>query len=479
MKRMLSRLLMHLLWWLPLAASANILRHEQISTWMRTGQYDIMDDALMKLQREFERDRVQDESLSRSFMYFSRLADPSEATERAFNEWITLRPTSYAAHLARGIFYVSVGKASAASTHACRNPETAGKVDNVWFNLAERDLLATLPMSPAPLLSHTWLMSLAVEEKEAEAIERYFTAAAAYAPRSNDLHRTYMHTLRPRQGGSVAAMERFATEREPILGPGLATDTLWGMIWDERTRPLFQEGEYQKIEDMLTPVLTKYGSRRLYCQRAQARVALDKWSDAMQDMQTAVKGMSLHDYCSSVAVYMAHYQPERPGMLELLDGFVEANPENLELRRYRGWVHLMRDNPQGAYPDLLYAAEQGNAWAQGHIARFQLKGMGHIAPDPARALPLLQAAALNGDAPSQAPLVQALRALGRSTEAEFEERRYRVSEAARPPVNAVTRQDLPLQGRLRHLQDSRVQAVSLALLIMLLLLYRGRSQKSS
>lgn len=447
---------------------------EQTQAWLREGRHAELDAAYNALQRRFQQQPEVDEWVTRSFTNFSELTLTPEVIEPALDAWVNAFPRSYASHAARGIYYVNKGLDARGARYARDTSEVQFEAMRHWFDLGRRDLLTSLDLSPKPVASHSWLMTMAMTAGEKANLWRHFHAAVAYAPSNISLHYTAIESLTPRWGGDLEVMERFAAEREQVVGPGLTTNMLWGTVWYERISPLMKKGDYAQVDQQLSQALVKYGSRRLYCARARARVELDRFDDAMQDMMAALKGMSQHDYCARVAVYMAGKKVDHPGLLVMLNGMIAANPDNVNLRRYRGWMRTRKGDHAAAREDLQFAADSGDAWSQAMVARYHLKGLANTPVDAGRAVELFRASASKGDMHAQQSMAQVLKSMGRLDEAEFEFLRYRVSEAARPRLAPAERVGVSTDGPARHLLDPRVQAVALAALVMLWIFGRTR-----
>lgn len=479
--RTLLRGMARICWLLCLASSmvtgevnARQVSLEQAQGLLREGRYAELDALYEAQQRLFQQQPQADEWLLKSFERFSELRDAPEVIEPALDAWVSAFPHSYVSRAARGVYYA--GKAFGIQNNRGGRDLDQGQYEVVRrsFDFAKRDLLTSLDLNPMPLVSHAWLMAMALSDGEYPQLWRYFRAAVAYAPTSQELHYKAMWSLMPARGGSLQAMEAFATERERALGPGLTTNTVWGMVWYERIGPLIRNGDYSEADRLLSQALAKYGSRRLYCARARARVELGQWDGAMQDMSAAAQGMTEHAYCARVAVFMAHKGADRADMVGMLTAVIAANPEDVDLRRNRGWVLSRQGRHAAAYEDLLFAAERGDAWSQAKVAGYHLQGLAGIPVDPARAVELFKKSASQGDMQAQQSLAMVLKSMGLRDEADLELRRYRVSEAARPRLAPAERAGVMATGPVRHLLDPRVQAVALATLVMLWILARAR-----
>jgi len=434
---------------------------------LRNRQFTELEKTLNGCQPGVENNLVEERRVHNAFTAFELEHREDRTVVVALSDWVQRSPQSYAARTARGIYFIDRGK----QVQTGRGPTKAqqGQLDVMreWFDRGRVDLIASLDLCPAPLMSHIWLLRLAMRNGPYADVQRYFRNASTYAHKSLELRLAYMRSLEPDWGGTLEDMQKFARESESVLGPGFATNTLWGLYWFERVAPKFGRDDYAGAHEILMEGLARHESPRLYCARAFARMHLDRWPEAMTDLQASLSGMrSGHSYCTSVANHLAKTRPTSPGLLEILDSRIALNPADVDLLRHRGWVYFKRGNSAAALQDLRLAAERGDSWARGMVGTLLRDGAGGMPSNPEAAVDYFRNAAHGGDSYAQQNVVQLLRSLGREQEAQQEDRIYRVSEKARSRADAAREPLAQMYGPIGPFLDPRVQAVGLGALAM-------------
>jgi tetratricopeptide (TPR) repeat protein len=456
------------------------LTREDILAMLQQGDYDGLDLRLNALQKRFEEDAGAEDALLGGFRVFGAVHSDTDAVEQALTGWVERYPQSYAARLARGIFYIDRGLDARGTQYASKTSARQFEQMEHWFERGREDLNASLELSSKPLLTHMWLITQAMRSRADHGEERYYRTALAYAPRSIELRVLYMTQLEPRWGGSYEEMEAHAKDSEAALGPGEQINRLYRMIAEDRGHVLMDQEKYAAAHAVYTEAIERHGGRGLRCGRARARAMLDRWPEAVQDVTEAMQEPKPHGFCADTAAWMAGRQSDYPGMFELMDGYLQHNPRHAELLTRRGWALQQRGELAAAYEDYALAAEDGNVWAQTMTGRYVFNGWGGVPVDHEKGLALFRAAAETGDANAQLCLVEALQYLGRKEEAGRVNQRFAVQKRSRAHTSAATAKEAPVhfEGWLAYTQDRRLQAVGLGLLLVLLVVARApRSKK--
>jgi len=153
-------------------------------------------------------------------------------------------------------------------------------------------------------------------------------------------------------------------------------------------------------------------------------------SDAMADMNAALhnpqRSPARSGYCHDQVGWIASFEPEAPGLIDLLDAYIIEDPSDSSLLDRRGWFFQQHDLNEKAYADYQASAALGSGWAALMQGRYVFNGWGGQKLDREAGLTLFRRAAQLGDAESPHCLADALQMMGRTSEAEATRRQYGV-----------------------------------------------------
>lgn len=161
------------------------------------------------------------------------------SADSLLDEWVRSAPSSYYALSARGYHHRSVA-------FAARGTGWAKDVHNWDFvqgrlKLAERDMLASLPLSPQPIMSHYVLIDVAGMPCNRERLARYFESAISSLPRSSLLYNRQLHYLKPRWCGSREQMSAHVARAEREGLQAQALQQLAAIGADDEGRALLEQ----------------------------------------------------------------------------------------------------------------------------------------------------------------------------------------------------------------------------------------------
>lgn len=400
---------------------------------LRAGRVAELDARLNGLQTAFERDeRAEDDALQPAFGAFDNLPRNAQETEANVAQWIARYPRSYAARLARGIYRFQRGLDARGEKSAKETPPESFEKMRDWFEMAREDFHASLDLAAKPVVTRTFLIAAAMRSGSKQEIDEHYRSAIAYAPRSMALRETYMQSLEPRWGGSEQEMTRYAALTRTELTDTRKADRIEGMIPGDRGLRLMEAKDYAPAHDALSRAIA-LADRPIYrCVRAYVADKLQKQPDMLADMQAALAGRPYAGYCGDLAAAFVGQNHNLPGAFEIVDGFLQHDPDHAGLLGQRGWLLKERGDMASAYKDFAHAAELGDVWAQTMAGKYLFNGWGGVAVDREKGLALLRRAADQGEPSARLSVVQALQAMGRSDEAVREQARF--ARPAGPPV---------------------------------------------
>jgi tetratricopeptide (TPR) repeat protein len=193
----------------PSAAPPSVPDGSATQALLMSGQYADLDARFAAIQHAYEAGAMSDVALRDAFRAFY---STNAALEAHYAEWVQKHPTSYVAHLARGIYYKKVGidrrgEASAAETSAAQFDAM-----RTAFDAAAEDLYASMKLSAKPLLSYLHAIDLNNYVSEREECRRLLDASLKVDPHNFVVRRKFIVTLETRWGGSADELASFIEE---------------------------------------------------------------------------------------------------------------------------------------------------------------------------------------------------------------------------------------------------------------------------
>lgn len=157
--------------------------------------------------------------------------------------WVQAYPKSYVALLARGTYYRKLGELNRGTGYAASVPDGALSYMDSAFARAEKDLVASLPLTPKPYLAVLNLMNIARYRSNLEAADTYLNQGNALLAGNMLLRGRYQDLLKPRWGGSYERMQAFV-DRSRKEGIGDANvGLLRAMIVDDQALVQEESGD--------------------------------------------------------------------------------------------------------------------------------------------------------------------------------------------------------------------------------------------
>lgn len=211
---------------------------------LREEQFDTLDNALNILQKSYESDTNEESRVLTDFMSFGR-ANPD--LESHFIHWVENKPSSYAAKLARGIYYHQLGWAMRGSAYANKTAPRRFQNMQHCFDKAVEDLEASLTLTAKPVFSYSFLIAIAMAEGDRKEENRLLDHAVELDLENLSARRQFMQALNPQWGGSYEYMNAFLrhTRDYPVSAKmQKVLATLEGDIYARHAADLFWDGDY-------------------------------------------------------------------------------------------------------------------------------------------------------------------------------------------------------------------------------------------
>jgi hypothetical protein len=192
----------------PLSPAQIAARRESFEL-LVTGRYAELDVRMNGFQQAYKMGSLVDLELLREFGAFARTDSRLQAD---LDAWVQEYPASYAARLARGIYYSRCGLVTRGNRYINRTTAEQIRGMKVYLARAREDLLASLPLDAMPLISYRYLIVIGMEFGERGKNRDWLAKATALNPDSIVIRRPYMVSLETRWGGSLDAMQKFLDE---------------------------------------------------------------------------------------------------------------------------------------------------------------------------------------------------------------------------------------------------------------------------
>jgi hypothetical protein len=189
----------------PLSAAQKAARRESLEL-LHAGRYAELDARMNGFQQAYRSRAIGDLELLRQFGAFART---DSALKDELDAWVQGYPDSYAAHLARGIYYFRCGVVTRGTKYINRTPAEQIRGMTVYLTQSRTDLLASLPLDAKPLISYRYLIVIGMEFGERDGNRDWLEKALALDQDSIVIRRPYMTSLETRWGGSLEAMQGF------------------------------------------------------------------------------------------------------------------------------------------------------------------------------------------------------------------------------------------------------------------------------
>ena len=370
--------------------------------------FNELENVLGTHQLQFERDASASVSVAQAFGTFRKARN---SLAPALDEWVLKKPDSYAAHVARGSYYVARGlDARGSDTYANTPPD---KIDAMQAHLqrAREDLERSLSLTRKPYVSHRMLLTIAKTLGNRNAQREHYEGAIQFAPASVETRLAYLSTLEPRWGGSYEQMEAFVSKSRTALRDPRDFARLAAQIPAYRGFEKQRDQDFQGALAYFNEAIALDSAADTLCQRSYVLSRLKRPADAFRDVSLALSKERDDRYCLEMAVYLAPQTGEANEVIRLMTLVIDADPASAGALNQRAWRHFSLDQHELAFADYLASAKLGDAFGQLQVGKLYWRGVG-IKADRDEALVWLRKAAAQGHPDATLSLQQALAASG-------------------------------------------------------------------
>jgi tetratricopeptide (TPR) repeat protein len=313
---------------------------EEMIALLRTGDHAGLDSRLGAYQAAYEAASDAEWNALRAFAAFERVEPDLEG---AFDAWVSARPQSYGARVARGAYLYHRAWAFRGSRPIGETaPERIAAMQRL-FQRATDDLLFSLKLTSRPQVSHRYLIGIAMSGGDRTAAQRIYTEALRGDPENYGARRAYLNALRPQWGGSLEAMRDFVVETDAAAQTpkqravaGYLKASLLGYVGFEFERAK----EHPRALQAYGSALAEAEDSIVLARRGRLLVQLKRQDEALRD----------------------------------LDRAIELEPTSGDALEHRGVLHEQRKRMKQAVEDYRHAAAYGSAYAMQRLGILHITG---------------------------------------------------------------------------------------------------------
>lgn len=147
---------------------------------LNKGNYEAADAIFSSYQKDYEAGEKEDII---SFV-FATFANSSPDLEKRLNSWVDKVPKSYAAKLARGIYYWNLANLSRGERYIQDTRKEQIQGMRSYFHKSRKDLLAALKINPKLTAAYSYLMSIEMRQGDRRSIDALLERALKVDPAS-------------------------------------------------------------------------------------------------------------------------------------------------------------------------------------------------------------------------------------------------------------------------------------------------------
>lgn len=204
---------------------------EEFISLLKHKKYDALDARLTGYQKAFEADFRQEKDVQLAFLSFHR-TDPS--LEVYLSEWIAQSPRSYAAHLARGMYYSAVAFKRRGTQFSSETTAGQFRAMQQYLSKAQEDLMAAIEINPQLMPAYSVMVFIPMAFGLKDQTKAIIDEALRRNPYSFSARWSYLVSLEPKWGGSYGAMEELIREARQYFSENPYLKVLNGLVFAAR-----------------------------------------------------------------------------------------------------------------------------------------------------------------------------------------------------------------------------------------------------
>lgn len=235
--------------------------------------------------------------------------DPTNGVEDALNKWVSQSPSENA-YGARGFYrmnrglsirgYNSINQTSPKNIEAMRH----------YFNLAKLDLKKAIEINREFIPGYYALIYMETTSGSREITQEIYKQAIKISPNSFQIRNIYLHSLKPRWGGSYAEMQSYINTLDKPIQNNPLIWTLKGNLFDEMGHQARLDGDDELALKLYTKALA-YGDRVSFLKgMAQVNRSLKKFETALTYYKKCLIQNSREEDCIDGEKQLTQYLKE-------------------------------------------------------------------------------------------------------------------------------------------------------------------------
>lgn len=336
--------------------------------------YAALESLLSAKQQRYEQDPASEEELEKAFRAFR---DLGPGAEPLLKEWSHQMPRSYAAHTARGVYYLWRGIEARGTSFASETPAQQMQAMTALIDRAADELERSLPLTQKPYISHLSFVTLSRYGGERELGERHYKEGLVVAPQSVSLRQARMTMLEPRWGGSYRQMEALAKQAAAELKDPAAAAKIAARIPADRAQERQTAKDYPAALGLYDEALRLDPSAaRLRCERSWILSQLGRHSEAYADAKRGFTDAREDSYCMERVVVATSQLRNHEETIAVATLVIDTDPGAGLAYAHRGWAREQLGQRDAAFQDYLASAKLGETWAQTRVGVAYLEGAG-------------------------------------------------------------------------------------------------------
>jgi tetratricopeptide (TPR) repeat protein len=356
----------------PASRALPELSTQQTVNMVRVGQFAELNRYYAAVQARYDKGSISDERLRSAFRHFY---DTSPDLAPRYASWVKEMPDSYAAHLARAIYYLRVGQESRGDRFLSDTSEKQISGMEAAFSVASGELQESFSLEKKPLLSVFYALDIGKLVGDAGHNQALFQASLAMDRRNFIVREMYMETLRTAWGGSTDQMRAFVAEsRTAGLSSRQLKDLEGSVFTDEAWIDEFRDKNYKRAA-------------------AEYLEAAD------------ISGEDGCLYCAGRVLVKAE---DFPAAATVLTQYLARNPNSVEALKVRVYVYYKLGRFADERHDYERMADLGDAFSEYALGSMYLAGEFGLTQDRTTAIKWLTLAAAHGSQDAKKLLPMAL-----------------------------------------------------------------------